>query len=200
MFTPFLSNYAYGWGMRKTALEGSKDSLTIISHGGGINGFNTLIVRLIDDKHLIVLLNNTGGTNLGEMSQGITNILYDKPYNLPKKSLAEVVYKIVKEKGIETAVNKYCELKNDVDSYYLNENQFNNLGYLFLRREKTKDAIEIFKLNVEAFPESYNTYDSLGEAYMKNGDKELAIKNYKKSLDLDPTNTNAVNMLKKLTE
>jgi CubicO group peptidase (beta-lactamase class C family) len=200
MFTPFLSNYAYGWGVRKTALEGSRDSLTTISHGGGINGFNTLIVRLIDDKNLIVLLNNTGGTNLDQMSQGITNILYDKPYNLPKKSLAEVVYKIVKENGIEMAVNKYYELKKDVDSYYLNENEFNNLGYLFLRREKTKEAIEIFKLNVEAFPESYNTYDSLGEAYMKNGDKELAIKNYKKSLDLNASNTNAVNMLKKLAE
>jgi CubicO group peptidase (beta-lactamase class C family) len=200
MFTPFLSNYAYGWGVRKTALEGNNDSLTTISHGGGINGFNTLIVRLIDDRHLIILLNNSGGTNLSEMSQGITNILYDKPYKLPKKSLAEMVYKIVKEKDIETAVKKYYELKKDVDSYNLNEREFNNLGYFFLSREKTKEAIEIFKLNVEAFPESSNTYDSLGEAYMKNGDKELAIKNYKKSLDLDPTNTNAVNMLKKLTE
>jgi len=27
MFTPYLSNYAYGWGVRKIALEGSKDSL-----------------------------------------------------------------------------------------------------------------------------------------------------------------------------
>jgi len=35
MFTPFLSNYAYGWDVRKTALEGSKDSLTTIAHAAG---------------------------------------------------------------------------------------------------------------------------------------------------------------------
>ncbi|MGH9906168.1 MAG: DUF3471 domain-containing protein [Pyrinomonadaceae bacterium] len=43
-----------------------------------------------------------------------------------------------------------------------------------------------------------NTYDSLGEAYMVNGDKELAIQNYKKSLELNPQNTNAVDMIKRL--
>ena len=33
---------------------------------------------------------------------------------------------------------------------------------------------------------------------MINGDKELAIKNYEKSLELNPKNTNAAEMLKKL--
>jgi cytochrome c-type biogenesis protein CcmH/NrfG len=63
-----------------------------------------------------------------------------------------------------------------------------------------KEAIEIFKLNVEAYPQGFNTYDSLGEAYMVNGDKELAIQNYKKSLELNPQNSNATAMLKKLEE
>jgi cytochrome c-type biogenesis protein CcmH/NrfG len=63
-----------------------------------------------------------------------------------------------------------------------------------------KEAIGVFKLNVELFPKSGNPYDSLAEAYMENGDKELAIGNYKKSLELDPKNTNAVDMLKKLGE
>jgi tetratricopeptide (TPR) repeat protein len=64
--------------------------------------------------------------------------------------------------------------------------------------DKLKEAIEIFKLNVEQFPKSANVYDSLGEGYMLNGDKELAIKNYKKSLELNPKNTSATNALKKL--
>ena len=69
---------------------------------------------------------------------------------------------------------------------------------MLLAQKKLKEAIEILKLNVEAYPQGFNTYDSLGEAYMNNGDKELAIKNYKKSLELNPQNTNAVDMLKKL--
>ena len=67
-----------------------------------------------------------------------------------------------------------------------------------MQRKKNKQAIKIFVLNVEAYPEAYNTYDSLAEAYMKNGDKQAAIKNYKKSLELNPKNTNAEKMLEKL--
>ena len=74
----------------------------------------------------------------------------------------------------------------------------NILGYQQLQSGKTKEAIELFKLNVMAYPESANTYDSLGEAYMINGDKELAIQNYNKSLKLNPDNKNAIEMLKRL--
>ncbi len=84
MFKPNLNNYGYGWTIN-TQTAGSK-SINIVGHGGGINGFNTLITRLVADRHLIVLLNNTGGTKLGEMSREITNILYDQPFNLPKKT------------------------------------------------------------------------------------------------------------------
>jgi tetratricopeptide (TPR) repeat protein len=60
------------------------------------------------------------------------------------------------------------------------------------------EAIEIFKFNVELFPESSNVYDSLGEAFMKSGDNKNAIKNYQKSLELNPDNNNAKEMLKNL--
>ena len=45
-----------------------------------------------------------------------------------------------------------------------------------------------------------NDWDSLAEAYMTKGDKDLAIKYYEKSLQLDPSNTNAVDQLKKLKQ
>jgi len=76
----------------------------------------------------------------------------------------------------------------------------NNLGYQLIAKGKIKEAIEILKLNVEAYPDAFNAYDSLGEAYMINGDKELAIQNYKKSLELNPKNTGAIEILKKLEE
>jgi Tfp pilus assembly protein PilF len=76
----------------------------------------------------------------------------------------------------------------------------NALGYQYLQSGKVSEAIELFKLNVTAYPEAPNTYDSLGEAYMKHGDKDLAIKNYSRSLELNPDNTNAAEMLKRLEE
>ena len=83
MFKPFLSNYAYGWFINKVSLGNSQDKASAISHEGGINGFNTLEMRLIGDRSLIVLLNNAGGAKLGEMASNIAAILYDKPYGPP---------------------------------------------------------------------------------------------------------------------
>jgi tetratricopeptide (TPR) repeat protein len=49
-------------------------------------------------------------------------------------------------------------------------------------------AINLFKLNVELFPNVANTYDSLAEAYLKSGDKINALKYYKMELQLVPNN------------
>src|SRR4030095_1030829 len=83
-------------------------------------------------------------------------------------------------------------------TYNFSEAELNQLGYQLLRTGKPREAIEIFKLNVEAYPQSFNTYDSLAEAYVAVNDRELAKQNYKKSLELNPNNTNAVAVLKTL--
>ncbi|MGB6865250.1 MAG: tetratricopeptide repeat protein, partial [Candidatus Aminicenantaceae bacterium] len=84
---------------------------------------------------------------------------------------------------------------NDV---VISENTINQLGYRYLVQGKIKEAVELFKLNILFYPDSWNVYDSLAEAYMTDGNKELAVKNYEKSLELNPENSNAVEMLKKL--
>jgi len=197
MFTPHLRNYAYGWGIRQHSF--GDQSKTIIRHNGGINGFHTTIVRLVDDKHLIVLLNNTSRTKLNEMSQAIANILYGLPYEFPKKSIGETLLKTITQEDIAAALKQYRQLKTTRSSIYdFQERELNTLGYHLLGSKKIDEAIEIFKLNVENFPKASNAYDSLAEAYMIKGNKQLAIKNYKKSLELNPRNQNAVEKLKEL--
>ena len=114
--------------------------------------------------------------------------------------IGNVLMKTIQEKNIAAAVAQYHDLKsNQPNGYDFSEQEFIGLGYALLHMKKIPEAIEIFKLSVEAYPESYNTWDSLAEAYMDHGDKELAIQNYKKSLEVDPKNANAVNKLKQLT-
>jgi tetratricopeptide (TPR) repeat protein len=105
------------------------------------------------------------------------------------------------ENGVESAVARYRQLKKEEpDDWSFAENELNMLGYQLLARDKLDDAIVIFELNVEAFPDGFNTYDSLGEAYMLAGRTEEAIANYERSLELNPDNTNAVTMLARIRE
>ncbi len=117
----------------------------------------------------------------------------------PRMSISDVLMGVLFEKGIQSAVGEYHRLKKEEpDAYNFKESQLNMLGYQLMQVGRTADAIEIFKLNAEAYPQSGNCYDSLGEAYLLNGQKDQARINYKKAVDLDPKNTNAIEILKTL--
>jgi hypothetical protein len=78
------------------------------------------------------------------------------------------------------------------------EHLVNALGYQFFFQGKLDEAITVFKWNVRHYPKSSNVYDSLGEAYAKKGDTKLALENYEKSVALNPKNTAAIEIVKKL--
>jgi pimeloyl-ACP methyl ester carboxylesterase len=106
---------------------------------------------------------------------------------------------MVDKEDVFTAVSKITEkFKRNKNDVRISENTINQLGYRYLLQGKIKEAVELFKLNILFYPDSWNVYDSLAEAYMTDGNKELAVKNYEKSLELNPENSNAVEMLKKL--
>lgn len=67
------------------------------------------------------------------------------------------------------------------------ENLVNRLGYQLLGAGKTTEAVEVFKKNVENYPNSANVYDSLGEAYEKNGQLKPARDNYEKAYKMAET-------------
>ena len=196
IFTPFLNNYGYGWGIFKVEHPAGGDSLTIYRHSGGINGYNALILRVIDEKHLIVVLNNTGDAPRNNIAREIGNILYNQDYEYPKKPIVNHLHAIVLEEGIEEAVNTYKEIsKSEKETFSLAEDELNILGYTLLGEENIEAAITIFQLNIDAYPESWNVYDSMGEAYIIKGNNEKAIEYYKKSVELNPQNKNGFNKL-----
>jgi CubicO group peptidase (beta-lactamase class C family) len=62
--------YGYGWGI--TQIHGHK----VVGHGGGINGFSTVIWRAIEeDATAIVLSNYDGGPNIGDAGKELLQLL-----------------------------------------------------------------------------------------------------------------------------
>ena len=69
---------------------------------------------------------------------------------------------------------------------FLNENNLNYMGYHLFSLNKVDEAVKIFKLNQETFPESPNTNDALADGYEKAGDKVNALK-YSKAAAIEPS-------------
>jgi tetratricopeptide (TPR) repeat protein len=78
------------------------------------------------------------------------------------------------------------------------EGQINQVGYQLLARNRPKDALAVFELNVEQFPDSWNAYDSLAEAYETSGELERALQLFQKSLSLNPESPTGLQAVERL--
>ncbi|NNE07522.1 MAG: c-type cytochrome [Gemmatimonadetes bacterium] len=118
-------------------------------------------------------------------------------------TLAEELTESLTEGGAGAMVEKYEELHENFygrGGYDFSEGTLNSLGYEQLEAGALKEAIALFRLNVERFPASGNVHDSLAEAYREAGDRERAILHYQQALFLDPDNDNAAKMLAELRQ
>jgi hypothetical protein len=64
------------------------------------------------------------------------------------------------------------------------EAEVNALGYQFLGENRVEEALEMFRMNVIHYPNSWNAYDSLAEGLERAGDIEGAIINYRQAFAL----------------
>jgi len=194
-------HYGYGWSISEKDIDGDGEVEKIISHGGGINGFNTLISRIPEKGQLIILLNNAGGAPLGYMSNQIYNILNGLDFEYPKKGIALALYEKYVDEGIDEALSYYGKLKesDQLDLFYRDRAEFNSLGYYLMEsKNDISAALKVFELNMNEYADWYNAYDSYAEALMKMGNNEKAIEYYKKSVDMNPGNQNGIDKLKEL--
>ncbi|MEW6413416.1 MAG: alpha/beta fold hydrolase [Candidatus Zixiibacteriota bacterium] len=108
-------------------------------------------------------------------------------------------FRVMNASGVKPAVNLYRSMhKRDPGIDILSENRLNRMGYEYLLAGKLEDALELFQLNVDLYPQSANVYDSYAEALLAAGDTTGSVANYQKSLKLNPENTNASTALTRL--
>jgi len=120
---------------------------------------------------------------------------------LQHKNPASEVIKRAGADSVAIAVERVRSLKKAGSDIYIEEAAINDIGYYLLGEERFDDAVEVLRLNIDFFPQSFNAYDSYAEALMRSGDIPSAIVNYGKSLELNPENQNArtvIDSLRKL--
>ncbi len=82
------------------------------------------------------------------------------------------------------------------------EGEFNKAGYNLLSAGRAQEAVFVFTMITQFFPDSANAWDSLAEGYWKAGDATKATEYYNKAIEMDPkgpTGKNAREMLKRMT-
>lgn len=188
--------WGLGWGLQNT------DEGISFWHWGDNGNSKAYVVAFAKQQIGVAFFTNSSNglsiareivnETVGGKHPALAWLHYDS-YNSPAKTLL----KNILAKGAEEALREYRQSRAAAAA--LDESQMNRLGYdLLYGAHRPQEAIAVFTLNVEDYPQSFNVYDSLGEAYMVNNEKELAIKNYKKSLELNPNNTNGAEALKRL--
>src|SRR5215217_2740282 len=202
MFTPGLGDYGFGWNLEPTQLDDGKTKVATTSHGGGINGFSAFLIRVPEKKEGIIVLSNVGrGVRARSLAAGVLSVLHGVTPQTPLKPIGEVVWESLAKGTATDAITRHkaVKVKNPTE-YFFGPGELNSVGYRLMQGGRLPEAIEIFKFNVELFPQDGNVHDSLGEAYLAHGDKVQAVTSYRRSLELDPTNTNAEKVLKQLEQ
>lgn len=197
ILTPFAPNRQASLGAG--SMEG--DIIQEHYHHGSSADFEALMYTKPSEDISILLMTNNMNYKLFEIKNTIYAILKGMPYKTPKKSLLMALIKNVNNETIEDILAKYNQLKaTQANDYNFDDSEedLNQVGYTLMNKKRLDDAIKIFELNVQLFPQSGNAYDSLGEAFLNKGNNELALLNYKKALALDPTNKGAKDIIGKL--
>ncbi len=181
-----------GLGWLISIVEGEE----IIWHDGGTGGFMSFIGFTKDGKKGVVVLTNSNGFP-DDIGFHLLNPKSELKKPIP--SISTRLNKIIEKEGINAAVKSFEQLKKDnPDNYNFSSSELINLGYKLMQKGKIKEALEIFRINVECYPNDWNANDSYAEALLKNNEKERSIEYYKKSIEVNPENTSGIAVLKQL--
>ncbi|WP_299334790.1 serine hydrolase domain-containing protein [uncultured Psychroserpens sp.] len=177
------TGYGFGW-----FLEYNPGEPKVVSHSGGWVGFATFLHNEVEDKSGFIVLTNNSAETYANVMSAMGSIREGKPFELRKPSIKNTVAEHIFTEDIDKAIAHYKDLKaNHADDYNFDESELNILGYGLINENRVDDALKIFKLNVDMYPDSANPYDSYADALILKGDSLKALENYKTCFAMDST-------------
>jgi len=93
------------------------------------------------------------------------------------------------QSGGQGAVDKFNELKessSDIGAYDFREGETNTVAENLAEEGKYEDALVVYTMNIERFPESASIWFGMGSAHENLGHVPAAIEAYEKAVALDP--------------
>ncbi|MBO6574339.1 MAG: serine hydrolase [Rhodothermales bacterium] len=193
--------WGLGWGLQRTAQGES------VWHWGDNRGYKAFVAGYPGQGRGFVFFSNSDNGMLAlhrlvEVLDGTTHpsvpwLNYER-FDNPSFQVGRTLRAAMADSTGPSLREAYRGAQDRFPRSAFTEDTLNDLGYRLLRAGRYEDAIEVFELNVQEYPDASNPYDSLGEAFMVSGQLEKALLNYRVSVDLDPGNTNGRAMIARL--
>ena len=101
-----------------------------------------------------------------------------------RPTAAQAVYEALESGGIDAARERHRALHVvRPDSVLFREGDLNALGYALLEQRRIPEAVAIFGMNADAYPDGPNVYDSLGDGLSAAGRLEDARDAYARAVE-----------------
>ncbi|NQV52090.1 MAG: tetratricopeptide repeat protein [Flavobacteriales bacterium] len=164
---------------------------------GKLQIYGTQYHRIKDEPWQLSEMDTTQITDAQRKEYGVETLAEqkEKVKQLNRKDLSLLLFEEVSTEDIIALIQSQVGTDSEYD---VSEEGINMLGYTLMLQEKDEDALHIFKLNTELFPEGFNTYDSYGECLLKLGRTGEGVAAYRRSLELNPGNGNAAGVIEGL--
>jgi CubicO group peptidase (beta-lactamase class C family) len=169
-------------------------------HAGGFEGANTVHFEILRDKISVVVFANMDEIVAENLGDGILAIIRGKKPDQPSLPAEQMVYKEYLNNGINYVKSNWERLTKNWHPSDPKDFILNMIGYELLFDGKVDDAVQIFKLNTELFPDIANCWDSYGEGLLVAGKNKESYQAYKNALEIDPNIESAKTKLQEISE
>lgn len=165
----------------------------------GIGGARSAFYVYPDDGLAVIILSNLAGAQPEQLIDTVAGFYL--PVLRQQRGGAYAAHLLRKQaasSGFDGLERKLAAIRRQHGLSAPTEDDLNAWGYRLLGRQQPKQAIAVFQLGVQLYPQGANGHDSLAEAYEADGATALAVTHYRRSLALDPGNTHATGRLRAL--
>ena len=160
-----------------------------VSHSGGDTGFRSYFLLVPERNISVMMVSNYEAFRPIDFAYGVLDIILGEEPVTSTRQIGLEFAEIMKEQGIEKAKEFYRTTSSDSIQrryYRWDEDAFGQAGYTLLDRNMFPEAIELFKFNLEQFPNSGQAYGHMANAYLRAGNNDLAKLNFTKAAELVP--------------
>ena len=175
-------NYGYGWTIRS-----ANNDLKRIAHNGSNGAYAHTLIWFTEEDIYISYATNANSEEVEYIAYDIAKMLLDETFNPQpiKNNVYAYSLDFIDKNNIDKSEDLITLLKQKYPDHFTNSRLLNSVGNILLMINKHQNwSVEIFKRNIELYPNDGNLWDSLGDGYMSINKIDEASKSYQKAIDL----------------